>query len=120
MLTNGLQVIQCPYNEQCYSDTPIQTNEGNKMTNLEAKVISELYDICLLDQCGFDALADETGLTTSVLRGVVSSLQKKGIAKVVDNGYVTIIVVENTEWPSDFFSEEEWAEKKAAALRAAA
>jgi predicted transcriptional regulator of viral defense system len=90
------------------------------MTNLESTVINALYDICLLDQCGFDALADETGLTTSVLRGVVSSLQKKGIAKVVDNGYVTIIVVENTEWPSDFFSEEEWAEKKAAALKEAA
>jgi hypothetical protein len=90
------------------------------MTNLEATVINALYDICLTEQCNFHQLSDETGLTTGVLRGVVSSLQKKGIAKVVDNGYVKIIIVEDTEWPCDFFSEEEWAEKKATAFKAAA
>jgi len=89
------------------------------MTNLEYKVIDALYDICEIDQCGFGQLSEETGLSTSVLRGVVTSLTKKGIAKVFDNTACQIIIVEDTEWPCDFFSGEEWAEKKANALMAA-
>jgi hypothetical protein len=89
------------------------------MTNLESTVINALYDICEMDQCGFGQLSEETGLSTSVLRGVVTSLAKKGIAKVIDNSACQIIIVEDTEWPCDFFSEEEWAKKKANALMAA-
>lgn len=89
------------------------------MTNLEYKVINALYDICEIDQCNFEQLSEETGETVKVLRGVVTSLNKKGIAKVVDNGYCPIIMVENTWWPCDHFSEEEWAERKAKALEAA-
>ena len=89
------------------------------MTNLESTVINALYDICEMDQCGFGQLSEETGLSTSVLRGVVTSLTKKGIAKVIDNTACQIIIVENTEWPCDFFNEEEWAERKAKALMAA-
>lgn len=89
------------------------------MTNLESTVINALYDICADDQCNFGQLSEETGLSTSVLRGVVTSLTKKGIAEVVDNGYCQIIVLESTWWPCDFFSEEEWAERRAKALMAA-
>lgn len=89
------------------------------MTQLETTVINALYDICADDQCNFGQLSEETGLSTSVLRGVVTSLTKKGIAEVVDNGYCQIIIVENTWWPCDFFSTEEWEEKRAAALATA-
>ena len=89
------------------------------MTNLEYTVLNALYDLCIIDQCNFDQLAEETGLSTNVLRGVVTNLQKKGLAKVYDNSACFIIIVENCEWPCDFFSEEEWAEKKANALMAA-
>jgi len=89
------------------------------MTSLETTVLNTLYDICLIDQCNMQQLAEETGLSTNVLRGVVSSLQKKGLAKVYDNSACLIIIVENCEWPCDFFSEEEWEEKRAAALASA-
>ena len=89
------------------------------MTNLESTVINALYDICEMDQCNFGQLSEETGLSTSVLRGVVTSLTKKSIAKVIDNSECQIIIVEDTEWPCDFFSEEEWSERKANALMAA-
>ena len=89
------------------------------MTNLEYKVLNTLYDICLIEQCGIEQLAEETGLSTNVLRGVVTSLQKKGLAKVHDNTACLIIIVENCEWPCDWFSEEEWEEKRANALMAA-
>ena len=89
------------------------------MTKLESTVINALYDICEIEQCGIEQLAEETGLSTNVLRGVVTSLQKKGLAKVHDNTACLIIIVEDCEWPCDFLSEEEWAERKANALRAA-
>lgn len=89
------------------------------MTKLETTVLNTLYDICLIEQCGIKQLAEETGLTTNVLRGVVSSLQKKGLAKVHDNTACLIIIVEDCEWPCDWFSEEEWEEKRAAALASA-
>lgn len=89
------------------------------MTQLETTVLNALYDLCIMDQCNFGQLSEETGLTTNVLRGVVSSLQKKGLAKVYDNSACLIIIVENCEWPCDFFSTEEWEEKRAAALASA-
>jgi|DEB0MinimDraft_4_1074332.scaffolds.fasta_scaffold282725_2 hypothetical protein len=92
------------------------------MTNLESKTLGAIYDQLLpsdFSQCNFNDVAERTGETVKVLRGVVTSLVKKGLAKVLDTGYAQIIIVENTEWPCDFFSDEEWAEKKAKALAAA-
>ena len=103
----------------CFKVDSSLTKGINEMTNLESTVINALYDICEMDQCGFGQLSEETGLSTSVLRGVVTSLKKKGIAKVIDNSACQIIIVEDTECPCDFFCEEEWAEKKANALMAA-
>lgn len=92
------------------------------MTNLESKTLGAIYDQLLpsnFSQCNFNDVAQRTGETVNVLRGVVSSLVKKGLAKVYSNGYVQLIKVEDTEWTCDFFSDEEWAEKKAKALAAA-
>ena len=96
------------------------TKRGYAMTPLEFTVTNSLYDNCYFDQLNIRQLAEYTGETVSVLRGVVSSLQKKGIAEVVDNGYVNIIIVEDTYWPCDHFEWEEWEEKRAKVLKGAA
>ena len=92
------------------------------MTNLESKALAAIYDQLLpsdFSQCNFNDVAKRTGESVKVLRGVVTNLAKKGLAKVYSNGYVQLIQVEDTEWPCDFFSDEEWAEKKVKALAAA-
>ena len=92
------------------------------MTNLESKTLGAIYDQLLpsdFSLCDFNDVAERTGETVKVLRGVVTSLVKKGFAKVVDTGCSQIIVVENTYWPCDFFTDEEWEEKKAKALASA-
>ena len=92
------------------------------MTNLESKTLAAIYDQLVpsdFEQCNYQDVAERTGETIKVLRGVVTSLVKKGLVKVVDNGHVQLIQVENIQWPCDFFSDEEWAEKKAKALAAA-
>lgn len=91
------------------------------MTNLESKTLGAIYDQLLpsdFSQCNFNDVAERTGETVKVLRGVVSNLVKKDLAKVYSNGYVQLIRVEDTEWPCDFFSDEEWKEKKEKALEA--
>jgi hypothetical protein len=96
--------------------------EKNEMTNLETKTLGAIYDQLLpsdFSQCNFNDVAERTGETVKVLRGVVTSLVKKGLAKVLDTGYAQNIIVENTEWPCDFFNDEEWEEKKTKALAAA-
>tara|TARA_R110000744_G_scaffold370467_1_gene481052 strand:+ start:409 stop:711 length:303 start_codon:yes stop_codon:yes gene_type:complete len=96
------------------------TERDYTMTPLEITVTNSLYENCYNDQLNIRQLADHTGLTIKVLRGVVSSLQKKSIAEVVDNGRVNVIIVEDTDWPCDFFTPEEWDEKRAKVLKEAA
>ena len=103
-----------------FNNSSTLTRRGYAMTPLEITVTNSLYENCYLDQLNIRQLAEYTGLTVSVLRGVVSSLQKKGIADVVDNGHVNIIIVEDTYWPCDFFEWEEWEEKKEKVLKEAA
>ena len=92
------------------------------MTNLESQVLSAAYDLCApieAAQCVLEDVSKLAGIEMKALRGVASSLIKKGLMQILDNGYCQIVVLENCEWPCDFFDDEEWEEKKQTALRAA-
>lgn len=97
------------------------------MTNLESQVLSAAYDLCApinFEQCGLQDVSESVGIEMNILRGVASSLIKKGLMRINDNGYCYdqkrqcyVVILEDCEWPCDFFTDEEWEEKKQTALQ---
>ena len=89
------------------------------MTDLELTVLNTIFAINEeWEQADFESISEESGLTTSVIRGVVTSLVKKGVARVLDTGCAHLVIVGEHEWPMDNYSDEEWEAVKAAALSA--
>lgn len=90
------------------------------MTEYELKVLDSLYEIAIDAPPMLEDLVGDTGLEAKVLRGVITSLNKKGLVSVrqIDASCVWYIV-ENCDWPCDHYSYEEWQELKSKALAAA-
>lgn len=89
----------------------------SKYTELETTVLSALYDIAIDAPPLLDDVVGETGLDSKTLRGVITSLNKKGMVKVVEVASdCTWYVVENCDWPCDHYSDEEWDALKTKAL----
>ena len=83
------------------------------MTELEIKVLNTVFEINEeFEQASFEAISEDSEIEISILRGVVTSLVKKGLAKVVDTGYAHLVVVGEHEWPMDSYTEEEWESLK--------
>ena len=87
------------------------------MTELEIKVLNTVFDINEeFEQADFEMISEESGIEISILRGVVTSLVKKDLARVVDTGCAHLVIVGEHEWPMDNYSDEEWESLKAQLL----
>ena len=87
------------------------------MTELETKVLNTIFEINEeWEQANFEMISEDSGIEISALRGVVTSLVKKGIAKVRDTGCAHLVIVGEHEWPMDHYSDEEWENLKAQLL----
>ena len=89
------------------------------MTELETKTLNALFELCeCMETASFEMLAEEAAISVSALRGVVTSLVKKGAVQVRDTCCAHIVIVGGMEWPLDHLSDEEWEALKAETLAA--
>ena len=89
------------------------------MTELETKTLNTVFEINEeWEQASFESISEESGIDIAALRGVVTSLVKKGLVRVVDTGAAHLVVVGEHEWPMDHYSDEEWTSLKTQLLNA--
>lgn len=90
------------------------------MTEYELEVLDLIYETAIDRPPILEDLVGLTGLDAKVLRGVITSLNKKGLVSVrqIEESCFEYIV-ENCDWPCDHYTYEEWQELKSKALAAA-